>query len=103
VKTLSKLSARRAKLQPRCSPITHLRKTSTKKQSEEIQREAESGNRASEAAEERALRYDIGEGLLEIGLVLSSLYFIARRNMFPILGLIAGIAGAATALTGLLF
>ena len=44
----------------------------------------------------------VGEGLLEIGLVLSSLYFISRKKMFPVLGIVAGIAGAAIALTGLL-
>jgi hypothetical protein len=34
--------------------------------------------------------------------VLSSLYFISRKKMFPVLGIVAGIAGAAIALTGLL-
>ncbi len=67
-----------------------------------IQAEAEGSDRAAEAAERRALRYDIGEGLLEIALVLSSLYFISRKRMFPAIGIIAGVAGAATALTGLL-
>ena len=38
----------------------------------------------SEAAERRALHYDLGEGLLEIALVLSSLYFIARKMLFPV-------------------
>jgi hypothetical protein len=34
--------------------------------------------------------------------VLSSLYFIARRKMFPVLGGIAGVTGAAIAITGFL-
>ena len=55
-----------------------------------------------ETAEHRALRYDLGEGLLEIALVLSSLYFISRKQMFPVIGIVAGIAGAALAITGLL-
>jgi hypothetical protein len=67
-----------------------------------IQAEAEKDDRAAEAAEHRALRFDIGEGLLEIALVLSSLYFISRKKMFPAIGLAAGIAGAATAISGLL-
>jgi len=71
-------------------------------QSSDIQHEAESDGHAAETDEERALRYDIGEGLLEIGLVLSSLYFIARRNMFPALGAISGIAGVLVAVTGLM-
>lgn len=67
-----------------------------------IQEEAKGADDAAEADEHRALRYDVGEGLLEIGLVLSSLYFIARKKMFPVLGVVAGIAGAAIAITGLL-
>jgi hypothetical protein len=70
-------------------------------QGKEIQDEAETKDHQAETDEERALRYDIGEGLLEIGLVLSSLYFIARRNMFPLMGAIAGIAGVAIAASGL--
>jgi len=67
-----------------------------------IQDEAEHGDRAAEAAEHRALRYDVGEGLLEIGLVLSSLYFISRKRMFPVIGIVSGIGGIAIAITGLL-
>jgi len=77
-------------------------KTRYAAQSDQIQREAESADKAAEADEHRALRYDIGEGLLEIGLVLSSLYFIARRMMFPLAGGLAGALGAAVAVTGLM-
>ena len=68
--------------------------------SKKIQEEAKAADDAAEADEHRALRYDLGEGMLEIGLVLSSLYFISRKGMFPILGIIAGIAGLAIAITG---
>jgi hypothetical protein len=68
---------------------------------EDIQKEARGHEAASEAAEHRGLRYDLGEGLLEIALVLSSIYFISRKLMFPWIGLIAGVAGVAIALTGL--
>ena len=71
-------------------------------QSEKIQEQAKGADEAAEADEHRALRYDVGEGLLEIGLVLSSLYFISRKGMFPVLGGIAGVAGAAIAITGFL-
>jgi hypothetical protein len=67
-----------------------------------IQDEAERDDSAAETAEHRALRYDLGEGLLEIALVLSSLYFISRKNLFPVIGIVAGIAGAVIAITGLL-
>jgi len=71
-------------------------------QGKEIQEEARQAGEAAETDEHRALRYDLGEGLLEIALVLSSLYFISRKKMFPALGLIAGIAGAAIAISGLM-
>ena len=56
--------------------------------SKKIQDEAKTADDAAEAAEHRALRYDVGEGMLEIGLVLSSLYFISRKGMFPVLELL---------------
>ena len=71
-------------------------------QSKEIQEKAKGADEAAEADENRGLRYDIGEGLLEIGLVLSSLYFISRKGMFPVLGAIAGVAGLAIAIAGYL-
>jgi hypothetical protein len=71
-------------------------------QSRQIQEEAQKGDEAAEADEHRALRYDLSEGLLEIALVLSSLYFISRKMMFPAMGLLAGIAGLAIAITGLM-
>ena len=69
-------------------------------QSEANQEKARTADEAAELDERRALRFDFGEGLLEIGLVLSSLYFIARKNMFPVLGLISSLAGLAIAVTG---
>jgi hypothetical protein len=69
---------------------------------EEIQKEARGHDAEADTAEHRALRYDLGEGLLEIALVLSSLYFISRKRLFPVIGIVAGIAGAAIAVTGLL-
>jgi hypothetical protein len=71
-------------------------------QGKRIQEDAERDEASAESDEHRALRYDIGEGLLEIGLVLSSLYFISRKKMFPALGSTAGIAGIVVAVTGLM-
>ncbi len=70
--------------------------------SKQIRKEAEDADGEAQSGEHRALRYDLGEGLLEIGLVLSSLYFISRKGMFPVLGIVAGIAGAGIAITGFL-
>jgi len=64
------------------------------------QEKATKSDETAETDEHRALRYDFGEGLLEIGLVLSSLYFIARKMLFPVIGVIAGIAGLVAAITG---
>jgi hypothetical protein len=69
-------------------------------QAQEIQNKALGLEKASEQDEARGLRYDIGEGLIEIGLVLSSLYFISKKKMFPAMGVIAGIAGIVIAITG---
>ena len=71
------------------------------KQAADIQETARKADEAAEADEHRALRYDVGEGLLEIGLVLTSLYFISKKRMFPVMGIIAGLAGIAIAATGL--
>jgi hypothetical protein len=70
-------------------------------QAKEIQESAKRAGEQAEADERRALRYDIGEGLLEIGLVLASLYFISRKRMFPVLGIAAGLIGGIIALTAL--
>lgn len=72
------------------------------KQQDEISAEANKAQEEAERDERRALRYDIGEGLLEIALVLSSLFFISRKKMFPAMGVIAGLVGIVLAATGLL-
>ena len=72
------------------------------KQQKEISEEAQKAEDEATKDEHRALRFDIGEGLLEIGLVLSSLFFISRKKMFPVLGVLAALAGAVIAATGLL-
>ena len=70
-------------------------------QAKDIQKEAREAEEKAEQAETRGLRFDLGEGLLEIALVLSSLYFVARRKLFPTVGIIAGVAGTIIAATGL--
>jgi Domain of unknown function (DUF4337) len=71
------------------------------KEADGIQKVAEGMEEKVKTIEERALRYDVGEGLIEIGLVLSSLYFIARKTYFPIIGVVAGVLGIAIATWGL--
>ena len=52
------------------------------------------------AEERRALWLDVGEGLLELGLVLSSLYFFSKRRFFPLFGAIAALIGTAVGVAG---
>src|SRR5208337_3707911 len=66
----------------------------------EIMKEAQSKDAESEIEEHRALRFDIGEGLLELGLVLCSLYFLARKSFFPIFGVPAATGGIAMGIAG---
>jgi len=68
----------------------------------DIQKEAQAKDEETALEERRALRFDIGEGLLELGLVLCSLYFLARKSFFPIFGVLASIAGTAMGLWGFL-
>jgi len=69
---------------------------------EKIQEEARAKDKETELEEHRALRFDIGEGLLELGLVLCSLYFLARKVFFPVFGVLSSIAGTAMGVLGIL-
>jgi hypothetical protein len=67
---------------------------------EKIQDDARAKDHETELEEHRALWFDIGEGFLELGLVLCSLFFLARNNLFPILGVLSSSLGAALAVWG---
>jgi cytochrome c556 len=67
---------------------------------QELQAEAKSSVAKTENEESRALRFDIGEGLLELGLVLCSLFFLARNVLFPLFGTLAAVAGIALGIWG---
>jgi hypothetical protein len=69
------------------------------KEGEEIQEQAKQFEEQTEQDEQHALRYDWGEGLLELGLVLSSLYFISKKKLFPIIGVTSAVAGVLIAAT----
>ena len=62
-------------------------------ESEKLRKQAEGKEAESGHAEQRGLLFDIAEGLFEIGLVMSSMYFLARRRVFPVIGLLGGLAG----------
>lgn len=67
---------------------------------EHLQETARASDERTELEERRALRFDIGEGLLELGLVLTSLYFLARNGFFPIFGVLSAICGTIMGVVG---
>ncbi|HEX3911945.1 MAG TPA: DUF4337 family protein [Steroidobacteraceae bacterium] len=67
---------------------------------EKIQDDARAKDKETELEEHRALYFDIGEGLLELGLVLCSLYFLARKLFFPVFGVLSSIAGTTLGVIG---
>ena len=69
---------------------------------EKIQEDAKRKDGETDVEERRALRFDIGEGLLELGLVLCSLYFLARNGFFPLFGVLAAAAGTVMGILGFL-
>ena len=73
-----------------------------KGEADEINRDALGKEEESKTEEARALRLDVGEGFLELGLVLSSLYFLSKRRFFPLLGGIAAIIGVVVGTIGFL-
>jgi hypothetical protein len=72
------------------------------KESDAAQEDARSTDEKAEGIEKQALRFDFGEGLLEIGMVLSSLYFISRSKLFPAVGIISALLGLGAAISGYL-
>jgi hypothetical protein len=66
----------------------------------DIMKEAQAKDAEQKIDERRALRFDIGEGLLELGLVLCSLYFLSRKAFFPVLGVVASLAGTCMGIWG---
>ena len=72
------------------------------KESDAAQQDAQQTDEKAEAVEKQALRFDFGEGLLEVGMILTSLYFISKSKLFPVVGSISALAGIAMAISGYL-
>jgi len=60
---------------------------------------AEALEKRVEQAEARAGRFDLGEALLEIGLVITSVTLLTRSRIYWYFGIIASIAGVASAVS----
>jgi hypothetical protein len=67
---------------------------------EGIEKDAHAKEDDGEHEERRALRLDMGEGFLELGLVLSSLYFLSKQRLFPIIGGVAAVIGLGLGVAG---
>jgi hypothetical protein len=72
------------------------------KESDTAQEDARKTDEKAEAVEKQALRFDFGEGLLEVGMILASLYFISKSKLFPVVGTISALAGIGMAISGYL-
>jgi hypothetical protein len=71
-------------------------------ETKDIEKEAHTKHEETTREEGRAVRLDIAEGFLELGLVLSSLYFLSKRKFFPVFGITAAVIGAALGVAGFL-
>jgi len=71
-------------------------------ETKDIEKEARTKHDETAREEGRAIRLDIGEGFLELGLVLSSLYFLSKRKFFPVLGVTAAVIGTVLGAAGFL-
>lgn len=69
---------------------------------EDVSKIAEALEAERDRAMRRADRFDLGEVLLEIGLVICSLTLLAKKKIFWIGGTIVALAGLGVALTGFL-
>lgn len=68
----------------------------------DAQEQAEALEAKVEQAEARAVRYDLAEALLEIGLVITSVTLLTRRRVYWYLGIVFSIGGILSAASVLL-
>jgi hypothetical protein len=71
-------------------------------ETKDIEKEARAKHVETVREEGRAVRLDLGEGFLELGLVLSSLYFLSKRRFFPVIGITAAVIGTVLGVIGFL-
>ena len=72
------------------------------KRREEVRREGEDFEGQVQNEERRANRFDFGETLLEVSLVITSITLLTRRRAFWYLGNVIGAFGIVVAVTGIL-
>jgi len=67
---------------------------------DEIQKEARKTESEVDLNTHRANRYDLGETLLEVGLVICSITLLTKRRSFWFAGIVFGIAGVVLTIIG---
>jgi uncharacterized protein DUF4337 len=73
-----------------------------KDEGKDIQAEARKAEAEVLIEQRRADRFDLGEVLLEAGLVICSITLLTRKRIFWLLGIVLGLAGVALGATGFL-
>ncbi len=68
----------------------------------ELEAKAHELEAETEHERKRADRFDLGEAILEIGLVITSITLLSGRKLFWFMGIVLGIAGIVLGVTGLL-
>jgi hypothetical protein len=68
---------------------------------EDISDKAKELEKERDLVSHRADRFDGGEALLEVGLVICSITLLTKRRLFWFVGMFIGAAGVLLALTGL--
>lgn len=72
------------------------------RESESIKGEAEHRDKESKHEEKKALFFDLSEGIFEVALILTSIFFLSRKKLFPRIGVAAGLGGLVVGILGLL-
>jgi hypothetical protein len=65
----------------------------------DIMKDARESEAEQKVADERSDRFDLGEVLLEVALVVCSITLLTRKRLFWLFGLVSGVAGIALAAT----
>jgi hypothetical protein len=73
-----------------------------KKEQDEIEAEAQNAEKEVSIQQRRADRYDLGEVMLEAGLVICSITLMTRKRLFWQAGMTLGAVGVVVAAAGLL-
>ncbi|MGA3263708.1 MAG: DUF4337 domain-containing protein [Terracidiphilus sp.] len=69
---------------------------------QELKKEAEGLQDEVKQAEAKAVRFDLGEALLEIGLVITSVTLLTRKRAYWYVGIVFSVIGIVSAVLGLL-